>query len=61
MIIEVNASNTTAKNLSSSLKRLASWGFIVVGNDDTQAGKVFVGENAEILRNSNWQDIEKNN
>lgn len=28
------------------------------GNDE--AGKVFIGEDAEILNNSNWQDIEKN-
>lgn len=27
---------------------------------DQEAGKVFLGENAEILSNSNWQDIEKN-
>lgn len=27
---------------------------------DKNAGKVFLGENAEILNNSNWQDIEKN-
>lgn len=27
---------------------------------DQGAGKVFLGENAEILSNSNWQDIEKN-
>ena len=28
---------------------------------DQEAGKVFLGENAEILDNPNWQDIEKNN
>ncbi len=28
--------------------------------DDEEAGKVFVGDNAEILTNSNWQDVEKN-
>ena len=28
--------------------------------DDEEASKVFVGENAEILNNSNWQDVEKN-
>ena len=28
---------------------------------DKDAGKAFIGENAEILSNSNWQDIEKNN
>ncbi|WP_162990166.1 poly(ethylene terephthalate) hydrolase family protein [Mesobacillus foraminis] len=29
--------------------------------DDEEAGGVFIGEAAEILSNSNWQDIEKNN
>lgn len=29
--------------------------------DDKEAGAVFIGEGAEILSNSNWQDIEKNN
>ena len=28
--------------------------------DDKDAAKVFVGEDAEILHNTNWQDIEKN-
>ena len=27
---------------------------------DQEAGKAFLGEEAEILTNSNWQDIEKN-
>ena len=27
---------------------------------DEEAAKVFVGENAEILHNHNWQDVEKN-
>ena len=27
---------------------------------DEEAAKVFVGDDAEILHNSNWQDIEKN-
>jgi hypothetical protein len=27
---------------------------------DEEAGAVFVGENAEILHNDNWQDVEKN-
>ena len=27
---------------------------------DEEAGKALTGENAEILRNANWQDIEKN-
>ena len=28
--------------------------------DDQEAGKVFLGEDAEIIHNTNWQDIEKN-
>lgn len=28
---------------------------------DEEAGKAFIGEEAEILNNSNWQDIEKSN
>lgn len=27
---------------------------------DEEAGTVFIGENAEILHNANWQDVEKN-
>ena len=27
---------------------------------DEEAGKALTGENAEILHNANWQDIEKN-
>ena len=27
---------------------------------DEKAGKALIGEDAEILSNSNWQDIEKN-
>ena len=27
---------------------------------DEEAAKVFVGDDAEILHNSNWQDIQKN-
>lgn len=38
MIVVVNASNVKALNLKASFKRLASWGFIVVGNDDSQSG-----------------------
>ena len=26
---------------------------------DEEAGSVFLGESAEILRNANWQDVEK--
>lgn len=27
---------------------------------DQEAGQAFIGEDAEILSNANWQDIEKN-
>ncbi|MBR1814659.1 MAG: hypothetical protein IJ773_12675 [Lachnospiraceae bacterium] len=32
--------------------------FELTGNEE--AGTVFIGENAEILHNANWQDVEKN-
>ncbi len=38
VIVMTNASNTAALNLAPALKRLASWGFIVIGNDDRQTG-----------------------
>ena len=38
MILVVNASNTAALNYEPFFARLASWGFIVVGNDDRQTG-----------------------
>ena len=38
MIIVVNGSNTAALNYEAFFSRLASWGFIVVGNDDRQSG-----------------------
>lgn len=38
MIVVANASNVKALNIKASFKRLASWGFIVVGNDDPQSG-----------------------
>ena len=28
--------------------------------DDAEAASVFIGEEAEILHNNNWQDVEKN-
>ena len=28
--------------------------------DDEEASKVFIGEDAELLNNKNWQDVEKN-
>ncbi len=38
---------------------MTAWFAYHLKNDD-EAGKVFLGENAEILRNSNWQDVTKN-
>lgn len=38
LIIVTNASNMAALNYEAFFKRLASWGFIVAGNDDRQAG-----------------------
>ena len=38
LIVVVNGSNTAALNYEPYFERLASWGFLVVGNDDRQAG-----------------------
>lgn len=38
LIVVVNASNTAALNYEEYFERLASWGFIVAGNDDRQSG-----------------------
>ena len=38
LIVVVNGSNTAALNYEPYFERLASWGFVVVGNDDRQAG-----------------------
>ena len=38
LIIITNASNVAALNYEPYFKRLASWGFIVAGNEDRQAG-----------------------
>ena len=40
-------------------KSVGEWIYDAV-NGDEEAAKVFVSDNAEILHNSNWQDIEKN-
>ena len=45
MIVVVNASNTRARNYIPFFDRLASWGFIVVGNEDPQTGN---GETASL-------------
>ncbi len=38
---------------------MTAWMLYQLQNDE-EASKIFSGENAEILNNSNWQDIEKN-
>ena len=38
LIVITNASNVAALNYEPYFKRLASWGFIVIGNEDRQAG-----------------------
>lgn len=38
LIVITNASNVAAMNYEPYFKRLASWGFIVAGNEDRQAG-----------------------
>lgn len=38
---------------------MTAW-FMYILKDDTEAGSVFLGDNAEILSNSNWQDIKVN-
>ncbi len=45
MVIVVNGSNTRARNYMPFFERLASWGFVVVGNNDPQTG---TGETASI-------------
>lgn len=39
---------------------MTAWMLYHLQNDE-EAGKVFLGDDAELLSNSNWQDIEKNN
>ena len=46
VIVAVNASGTPAFKYESWFKRLASWGFIVVGNEDPQTG---TGETTSLM------------
>ena len=39
---------------------MTAWMLYQLENDE-EVGKKIIGENAEILFNANWQDIEKNN
>ena len=38
---------------------MTAWFMYHLQGDET-AGTVFLGDNAEILNNANWQDIQKN-
>ena len=38
---------------------MTAW-FMYHLQDDEEAGRIFFGDNAEILTNANWQDVEKN-
>lgn len=38
---------------------MTAWMLYLLQGDE-EAGKALIGENAEILNNANWQDIEKN-
>ena len=118
LVVMVNGTGVAASKYKPIFDHLASWGFIVVGNEDesagngasasasldymltlnsdsvskiiarrvdtdhgdmlpyadgymtawfmyhlqgdVEAGTVFFGDNAEILNNANWQDVEKN-
>ncbi len=39
---------------------MTAWMLYQLQNDE-ESEKSFIGDNAEILSNANWQDIEKNN
>ena len=49
VIVVVNASGTPAFKYEPWFRRLASWGFIVVGNEDPQAG---TGETTSVMLDS---------
>ncbi len=51
IVVVVNASNTAALNYEVCFKRLASWGFIVIGNDDRQAGTGKTDDNGKSINN----------
>ena len=38
---------------------MTAW-FLYYLQGDEEAGTVFFGDNAEILKNANWQDVQKN-
>ena len=46
LVLVVNASNTAARNYEPFFARLASWGFVVAGNDDRQTG---TGRSASLM------------
>lgn len=61
-VLKVRARVTNAEHqdmLDRTDGYMTAWMLYHLQNNE-EAGKVFIGENAEILVNSNWQDIEKN-
>lgn len=61
-IFKVRARVTGAEHEEIQMKTdgyMTAWMLCQLQGDE-EAGKVFIGENAEILNNPNWQDIEKN-
>ena len=62
-VFKVRARVTNAEHEDMLLRTdgyMTAWMLYHLQND-ADAGKVFIGDDAEILNNSNWQDIEKNN
>ncbi len=61
-VVKVRARATGAEHedmLARSDSYMTAW-MLWQLRDDEEAASVFTGENAEILHNNNWQDIEKN-
>lgn len=62
-VFKVKARATNAEHEDMLLRTdgyMTAWMLYHLQND-ADAGKVFIGDDTEILNNSNWQDIEKNN
>ena len=61
-VVKVRARATAAEHedmLARSDGYMTAW-MLYQLKGDTEAASVFIGENAEILHNNNWQDVEKN-
>ncbi len=61
-VVKVRARATGAEHedmLARSDGYMTAW-MLYQLKGDVEAGAVFIGEDAEILHNDNWQDVEKN-